>query len=60
MNERAKMAAGLALILVGSVLVLGVLTDFVDVPRILGAVAMFVMAAGALLVGISGESGRPV
>jgi hypothetical protein len=54
------MAAGLALILVGSVLVLGVLTDFVDVPRILGAVAMFVMAAGALLVGISGESGRPV
>jgi len=60
-NGTAQMAAGIFLILAGSVVVLGVLSGLTPgLPPAAGAVAMFVMAAGALLVGVSGVDGRPV
>jgi hypothetical protein len=55
------MTAGVFLIAAGSVVMLGVLGGLVPpLPPVSLAVAMFVMAAGALLAGISGEDGRPV
>lgn len=60
-NDTAQMTAGLFLIVAGSVVMLGVLSGLVtSLPPASVAVAMFVMAAGALLAGVSGEDGRPV
>jgi hypothetical protein len=60
-NGTAQMTAGLFLIAAGSVVMLGVLSGLVSsLPPVSVAVAMFVMAAGALLAGVSGEDGRPV
>jgi len=60
-NGTAQMTAGVFLIAAGSVVMLGVLGGLVPpLPPVSLAVAMFVMAAGALLAGISGEDGRPV
>jgi len=60
-NGTAQMTAGIFLIVAGSVVMLGVLGGLVPtLPPVSLAVAMFVMAAGALLAGVSGESGRPV
>ena len=54
-NGTAQMTAGVFLIAAGSVVMLGVLGGLVPpLPPVSLAVAMFVMAAGALLAGISG------
>ena len=60
-STMAQMTAGVFLIVAGSVVMLGVLGGFVSgLPPASLAVAMVVMAAGALLAGTSSETGRPV
>jgi hypothetical protein len=61
MDGTTQMAAGSLLVLAGGVIVLGILGGIgPEIPPLAGAAAMFVMAAGSLLIGISGEDGRPV
>lgn len=60
-NGTAQMTAGIFLIVVGSVVMLWVLSGLVPaLPPASVAVAMLLMTAGALLAGVSGEDGRPV
>ncbi len=60
-NGSAQVTAGIFLILAGSVVMLGVLSGPVSsLPPVSVAVAMFVVAAGALLAAVSAEDGRPV
>ncbi|WP_135664415.1 hypothetical protein [Halorhabdus rudnickae] len=57
-TDSTKQLAGFALLLVSSVVILaGGMTDLL--PLVTGSVAALGLAAGALLVGTSGE-GRPV
>jgi hypothetical protein len=61
-QDSNKVAVGTLLLVVGSVLVLAIVGGFVpSIPPVLGAVGMLAMAAGALLVGMTGtDDGRPV
>ena len=61
MNDTAKTGTGLLLLAVGSVAMLVVLTGAgPSLPPVVGAVAMVALAGGALLVGTSGITDRPV
>jgi hypothetical protein len=56
-----QVAIGAVLLLAGTAVILGVSAGVVPgIPALIGSAAMLAMAAGALLVGSSGESGRPV
>ncbi|UPV73270.1 hypothetical protein M0R89_12020 [Halorussus limi] len=55
-----KANLGLALVLLAGVVVLGVATIQTFPTYVLSAVAVLVMAAGALLSGTANEDGRPV
>lgn len=60
-NGATQTVAGIFLIVVGSVVVLGLPSGLVSsLPPVAGAVAMLLMTAGAQLAGVHGEDGRPV
>jgi len=60
-TNRTQVAAGATLLLVGTVILLGTSGDVVGgVPAAIASVAALGLAAGALLVGTSNSSERPV
>lgn len=58
--DTTKVAIGALLLVASSAALFAMAPQDSALPMIVGGVASLAMAAGALLVGVSGDDGRPV